>query len=195
MAIIVFTNGCFDVLHRGHVELLIRARALGDRLVVGLNTDASVRAIKGPGRPFVAQEDRAAVLRGLRSVDGLVFFDEPTPQRLIEELRPDVLVKGGDWPMDQIVGADFVRSYGGRVVSVPLREGYATTALAASIAAAVGANASTAAAVSANASIAAAVSANASSAPAIGANASPAAASVSTAAPDAKAAAPADRPR
>jgi rfaE bifunctional protein nucleotidyltransferase chain/domain len=178
MAIIVFTNGCFDVLHRGHVELLTRARALGDRLVVGLNTDASVRAIKGPGRPFVAQEDRAAVLRGLRSVDGLVFFDDPTPQQLIEELRPDVLVKGGDWPMDQIVGADFVRSYGGRVVSVPLREGYATTALAARIAAAVSANASTVATTRANASMAAAESANA-----------------STAAPDAKTAAPADRPR
>ncbi len=135
MPVIVFTNGCFDVLHRGHVELLTRARALGDRLVVGLNSDASVRALKGPDRPFVSQEDRAAVLRGLRSVDGLVLFDELTPIRLIAELHPDVLVKGGDWPADGIVGAELVRRYGGRVVSLPLLEGYGTTALAARIAA------------------------------------------------------------
>jgi rfaE bifunctional protein nucleotidyltransferase chain/domain len=135
MPVIVFTNGCFDVLHRGHVELLTRARALGDRLVVGLNSDASVRALKGPDRPFVAQADRAAVLRGLRSVDGLVLFDELTPIQLIAELRPDILVKGGDWPADRIVGAELVRRYGGRVVSLPLLEGYGTTALAARIAA------------------------------------------------------------
>jgi rfaE bifunctional protein nucleotidyltransferase chain/domain len=102
---VVFTNGCFDVLHPGHVDLLERARALGDRLVVGLNSDASVRALKGPGRPIYPQGDRVLMLRALRSVDEVLVFDEPTPARLIEELSPDVLVKGGDWPVDRIVGA------------------------------------------------------------------------------------------
>ncbi len=133
---VVFTNGCFDVLHPGHVDFLARARALGDRLVVGLNSDASVRAIKGPARPFVPQADREAVLRALRSVDDVRIFDEPTPARLIAELRPDVLVKGGDWPPDQIVGADLVRSYGGRVCSLPLLGEHSTSALAQRIAAA-----------------------------------------------------------
>jgi len=101
----VFTNGCFDLLHPGHVDLLERARALGDRLVVGLNSDRSVRALKGNGRPLLPQEARAAVLRALRSVDDIIIFDELTPARLIEELQPDVLVKGGDWPVAQIIGA------------------------------------------------------------------------------------------
>lgn len=126
---LVFTNGCFDLIHPGHVDLLERARALGDCLVVGLNSDASVRAIKGPGRPFVPQEDRAAMLRALRCVDEVIIFNEPTPARLIEELQPDVLVKGGDWPVDQIVGADIVLRKGGKVLSLPLRPGYSTTAL------------------------------------------------------------------
>ncbi len=125
----VFTNGCFDVLHPGHVDLLERARRLGDRLVVGLNSDASVRALKGPGRPFVPQEQRAIMLRSLRSVDEVIIFDEATPERLIEELAPDVLVKGGDWPVDRIVGAEGVLRRGGRVLSLPVRLLYSTTAL------------------------------------------------------------------
>ena len=126
---LVFTNGCFDLLHPGHVDLLARARALGDRLVVGLNSDASVRSIKGAGRPLVSQDDRAALLRALRTVDEVVIFDEPTPARLIAELKPDVLVKGGDWSVDQIVGADLVLARGGAVHSLPLVPGYSTTAL------------------------------------------------------------------
>jgi rfaE bifunctional protein kinase chain/domain/rfaE bifunctional protein nucleotidyltransferase chain/domain len=125
----VFTNGCFDVLHPGHIDLLERARSLGDRLVVGLNSDASVRALKGPGRPLVPQEERALMLRSLRSVDEVIIFDEPTPERLIEELSPDVLVKGGDWPVDRIVGAESVLRRGGRVVSLPFRLPYSTTGL------------------------------------------------------------------
>jgi rfaE bifunctional protein nucleotidyltransferase chain/domain len=127
---VVFTNGCFDVLHPGHIDLLERARSLGDRLVVGLNSDASVRAIKGPGRPIIPQEDRALVLRALRAVDEVIVFDEETPARLIEELGPDVLVKGGDWPVEKIVGAESVLRRGGRVVSLPFRRPYSTTALA-----------------------------------------------------------------
>jgi rfaE bifunctional protein kinase chain/domain/rfaE bifunctional protein nucleotidyltransferase chain/domain len=125
----VFTNGCFDLFHPGHVDLLERARSLGDRLVVGLNSDASVRALKGPGRPLVPQEERALMLRSLRSVDEVIIFDEPTPARLIEELAPDVLVKGEDWAVDQIVGAEGVLRRGGRVVSLPVRLPYSTSAL------------------------------------------------------------------
>ena len=133
---LVFTNGRFDLIHWGHVDLLDRARALGDRLVVGLNSDASVRAIRGDGRPpLVPQEARAAVLRSLRSVDEVMVFDEPTPVRLIEALKPNILVKGGDWPVDHIVGADIVRRHGGTVLSLPLRPGYSTTALVERIAA------------------------------------------------------------
>src|SRR5262245_16809987 len=127
--IVVFTNGCFDLIHRGHVDFLERARRLGDRLVVGLNSDASVRAIRGRDRPLIVQEDRARVLRGLRAVDEVVLFEEATPERLIQRLSPDVLVKGGDWPVDQIIGADWVQAYGGRVVSLPLVPGYSTSAL------------------------------------------------------------------
>ncbi len=127
---IVFTNGVFDLLHRGHVEYLAEARALGDRLVVGLNSDASARRLgKGPGRPLVAEADRAAVLAALRSVSLVVVFDYDTPERLIREVRPEVLVKGGDWAIAAIVGREFVESYGGRVVGVPLRAGVSTTAL------------------------------------------------------------------
>lgn len=127
MSILVFTNGCFDLLHPGHIDLLERARALGDRLVVGINGDKSVRAIKGPDRPLMSQADRAAVLRALRCVDEVVIFDEPTPARMIEELRPDVLVKGGDWPIEQIIGADFVQRNGGRVVSLSFNVDYSTS--------------------------------------------------------------------
>ena len=127
---IVFTNGVFDLLHRGHVEYLADAKALGDRLVVGINSDPSARRLaKGPGRPLVGADDRAAVVAGLRAVDLVAVFDDDTPERLIHEVRPDVLAKGGDWAVEAIVGRAFVESYGGRVVSVPLREGFSTTAL------------------------------------------------------------------
>ena len=126
---IVFTNGVFDLLHRGHVEYLEEARALGDRLVVGVNSDASVRRIKGPERPLVPAAERAEIIAALACVDLAIVFDEDAPERLIREVRPDVLVKGGDWTPDRIVGREFVESRGGRVVSVPLREGLSTTAL------------------------------------------------------------------
>lgn len=126
---IVFTNGGFDLLHPGHVDLLSRARALGDRLVVGINSDESIRRTKGNSRPIVGQDARRAVLLGLESVDEVVIFDELTPQRIIEEISPDVLVKGGDWPESEIVGAEFVRSRGGEVYSLPLVEGYSTTSI------------------------------------------------------------------
>ena len=126
---IVFTNGCFDLLHPGHVDLLARCRALGNTLVVGLNADASVRGLKGPSRPVTPWQDRAFVLAGLASVDFVTAFDEPTPLRLIEALGPDVLVKGGDWPIERIVGRQSVEARGGRVVSLALLPGYSTTAL------------------------------------------------------------------
>ena len=132
---IVFTNGVYDLLHRGHVEYLEEARALGDRLVVGVNSDASVRRIKGPERPLVPEVERAEILEALACVDLAIVFDEDTPERLIREVQPDVLVKGGDWTPDRIVGRDFVESRGGRVVSVPLRIGLSTTALIERIAA------------------------------------------------------------
>ncbi len=124
---VVFTNGCFDILHSGHVDLLERARALGSRLVVGINSDASVRRIKGHARPFVSEADRASVLRGLRAVDEVVIFDESTPQSVIERLNPDVLVKGGDWKIEEIVGADFVIKKGGQVFSLPLKADHSSS--------------------------------------------------------------------
>lgn len=126
---VVFTNGVFDLLHRGHVEYLEKARALGDRLVVGVNSDASVRRIKGPERPLVPGAERAEILAALACVDLAILFEEDTPERLIREVQPDVLVKGGDWTPDRIVGREFVESRGGRVLNVPLREGLSTTAL------------------------------------------------------------------
>lgn len=126
-AAVVFTNGCFDVLHRGHVVFLGQAKALGSVLVVGLNSDSSVRAIKGAGRPLVSAPDRAAVIAALASVDAVTTFDEATPARLIEALEPDVLVKGGDWPVEQIVGAANVLKRGGLVRSIPLVPGYSTS--------------------------------------------------------------------
>jgi rfaE bifunctional protein nucleotidyltransferase chain/domain len=126
---IVFTNGVFDLLHRGHVEVLEEAAMLGDRLVVGVNSDASVRRLKGPTRPIVPGEERAELVGALACVDAAVLFDEDTPERLIHDVRPNVLVKGGDWAIDQIVGREFVESLGGRVLSIPLREGLSTSKL------------------------------------------------------------------
>ncbi len=124
---IVFTNGCFDILHAGHIDLLQRAKALGTKLIVGINSDESVRAIKRNGRPINDQQARKAVLLGVEAVDEVVIFSELTPENLIKSIRPDVLVKGGDWKLEEIVGADFVKSYGGQVVSVPLKNGYSTS--------------------------------------------------------------------
>jgi D-beta-D-heptose 7-phosphate kinase/D-beta-D-heptose 1-phosphate adenosyltransferase len=125
---VVFTNGVFDVLHRGHVAMLARSRAEGDALIVGLNSDASARRLaKGPGRPVNGERERGYVLAGLESVDAVVLFDEDTPRRLIEALEPDVLAKGADYQLDQIVGADVVTARGGRVVRVPLEAGFSTT--------------------------------------------------------------------
>jgi len=124
---VVFTNGVFDLLHRGHAEYLEDARALGDRLVVGVNTDASVRRLKGPSRPIVGEQDRAALVRALACVDLVVLFDDDTPQRLIEAVKPDVLVKGADYTPEAIVGREFVESHGGRVTTIPLREGLSTS--------------------------------------------------------------------
>jgi D-beta-D-heptose 7-phosphate kinase/D-beta-D-heptose 1-phosphate adenosyltransferase len=126
---VAFTNGCFDILHVGHVQYLTEARAQADCLVVGLNTDGSVRRLKGSGRPVNSEDARAAVLAGLAFVDYLVLFDDPTPIELIRAIRPDVLVKGADYRKEQVVGADLVESYGGRVHLAGLRDGYSTTKL------------------------------------------------------------------
>jgi rfaE bifunctional protein nucleotidyltransferase chain/domain len=124
---VVFTNGCFDILHLGHITYMAAARALGDVLVVGLNSDASVRRLKGPTRPVNPEAARAAVLASLEAVDAVLLFDTDTPQTLIERVAPNVLVKGGDYSPDTIVGADFVRSHGGQVLTIPLVEGFSTT--------------------------------------------------------------------
>ncbi len=124
---IVFTNGCFDIIHAGHVRYLRKAKACGDILVVGLNSDSSVRKIKGQERPIVPQRERAEVLEALSSVDYVVLFSEPTPVKLIAALRPDVLVKGADWAEKNIVGADIVKKNGGRVARIRLAKGRSTT--------------------------------------------------------------------
>ncbi len=126
---IVFTNGCFDLIHPGHVRLLERARELGDVLVLGLNSDASVARLKGSGRPILRLAERADVLAALRAVDLIAAFDEDTPLELIQSVRPDVLVKGGDWRPDQVVGRDVVEASGGRVAIVPFVEGLSTSEL------------------------------------------------------------------
>jgi D-beta-D-heptose 7-phosphate kinase/D-beta-D-heptose 1-phosphate adenosyltransferase len=126
---VAFTNGCFDLLHPGHVSLLEAARAEADALVVAINSDASVRAIKGPTRPVIPEHERAEVLLSLDAVDAVLVYDEPTPQRVIDALVPDVLVKGADWAIDQIVGRETVEAGGGRVVRVPLVEGCSTTSI------------------------------------------------------------------
>jgi len=124
---VVFTNGCFDLLHPGHIRCLEQARELGDALVVGLNSDASVKQLKGPGRPLLPERERAEILAALECVDAVVIFDEPTPQNVIARLLPDVLVKGGDWAVDEIVGREEVEAAGGRVVSARVVPGYSTT--------------------------------------------------------------------
>jgi rfaE bifunctional protein nucleotidyltransferase chain/domain len=126
---VVFTNGCFDLLHPGHVRCLADARALGDILVVAVNSDRSVRGNKGSERPLVPQQDRAEVLAALSSVDYVTIFDEPTPRALISRVLPNVLVKGADWPLDQVAGREEVEAAGGHVVSIPLAPGYSTTNL------------------------------------------------------------------
>ena len=128
-----FTNGCFDLIHPGHVQYLADARALGDFLVVGLNRDASVARLKGPGRPLQEEAARAAVLLGLRSVDAVVRFDEDTPLELIQALRPEVLVKGGDYTPETVVGRDFVEALGGRLVLIPFLPGHSTSKIEARI--------------------------------------------------------------
>ena len=124
---VVFTNGCFDILHPGHVDLLERARALGTKLIVGINSDRSVRAIKGANRPFIDEASRSAILKGLKAVDEVRIFDELTPEKLIEKIKPDVLVKGGDWSENEIIGADFVLKNGGEVFSMPLLKGFSSS--------------------------------------------------------------------
>jgi D-glycero-beta-D-manno-heptose 1-phosphate adenylyltransferase len=126
---IVFTNGCFDILHRGHVAYLNEARKLGDALIVGLNADASVKRLKGPERPINNENDRLFVMKNLKCVDAVEIFTEDTPLELIKALRPLVLVKGGDWSVDQIVGGREVISWGGEVLSLTFVDGYSTTSV------------------------------------------------------------------
>src|SRR5438045_165715 len=124
---IVFTNGCFDIIHPGHIDLLTRAGKLGTKLIVGINSDASVKAIKGAERPFLSQTERKTILEGLKAVDEVRIFDENTPENLIKEIKPDVLVKGGDWKIEEIIGADFVMQNGGEVYSLPLKDGFSSS--------------------------------------------------------------------
>jgi D-beta-D-heptose 7-phosphate kinase/D-beta-D-heptose 1-phosphate adenosyltransferase len=126
---IVFTNGVFDLLHPGHLRYLQEARRLGDTLIVGVNSDRSVSTLKGAGRPVVTADERAEVLAALACVDAVVVFDEDTPHRILSKIQPDVLVKGSDWGADRIIGRDIVEGRGGRVVRVPLAEGYSTSAI------------------------------------------------------------------
>jgi D-beta-D-heptose 7-phosphate kinase/D-beta-D-heptose 1-phosphate adenosyltransferase len=126
---VVFTNGVFDLLHPGHVRYLQDARREGGALVVAVNSDRSTRAIKGPARPITPEQERAEVLAALACVDAVVVFDEDDPHQIISRLRPDVLVKGADWALDAIIGRDLVESLGGRVVRIPLAEGYSTSAI------------------------------------------------------------------
>lgn len=126
---IVFTNGCFDLLHVGHVRYLQEAKKLGDVLVIGVNSDASVKRLKGPTRPVQIEADRAEILAALGAVDFTVIFTEDTPLKLIEAVKPDILVKGGDWKIDQIVGSDFVIANGGKVMSLQFVDGKSTTKL------------------------------------------------------------------
>ncbi len=124
---VVFTNGCFDIIHRGHVRYLAQAKSLGNVLVVGLNSDESVRRLKGPARPLVPEDERAEVLLALKAVDYVLPFSEDTPLELIKRVKPDILVKGGDWSVETIVGGDFVQSYGGKVMSLTFVEGFSST--------------------------------------------------------------------
>jgi len=131
---IVFTNGCYDLLHIGHIRCFKEAKKLGDILVVALNSDRSVRALKGPPRPIVPQEERAEILAALECVDYVTIFDQDNPREIISLLKPDILVKGGDWTVDTIVGRDIVEAYGGKVLSLPLVVGVSTTAMVNAIA-------------------------------------------------------------
>ena len=126
---VVFTNGCFDILHRGHLEYLLKSKALGDVLIVGINSDNSMRRIKGPKRPIIPQDDRAYLVAHLSPVDYVCMFDEDTPLALITALLPDVLVKGADWSIDTIVGRDVVEQSGGRVSTIELLPGHSTSAI------------------------------------------------------------------
>lgn len=130
---IVFTNGCFDILHHGHLDLLAKAAAEGDLLILGVNTDASVKKLKGPDRPINNEQDRAFQLASLLCVDAVCLFDEPTPLELIQALQPDVLIKGGDYTLETIVGAQEITRWGGRVAIIPFVAGYSTTSLIAKI--------------------------------------------------------------
>lgn len=124
---VVFTNGCFDILHRGHVEYLNQAKSLGRYLVIGLNSDSSVKKLKGEDRPVNNETDRAFVLSNLKCVDAVIIFEEDTPYDLINTVKPDFLVKGGDWKEEQIVGSDIVKSYGGKVISLKFVDSYSTS--------------------------------------------------------------------
>ncbi|MBK8777032.1 MAG: D-glycero-beta-D-manno-heptose 1-phosphate adenylyltransferase [Saprospiraceae bacterium] len=124
---IVFTNGCFDILHYGHIDYLEKAKSLGDRLIVGINSDSSVTKLKGPHRPIQDEYSRQAIMAALSCVDVVILFSEATPLNLIHFVKPDILVKGGDWDLEAIVGSSFVASYGGQVKTIPYIEGYSTT--------------------------------------------------------------------
>ncbi len=124
--VVVFTNGCFDIIHAGHIDYLAKARSLGDVLIVGLNSDTSVKKLKGSSRPIVSQGDRAKVVSALENVDLVVIFNSPTPFSLIRKIKPDILVKGGDWKVKDIVGASLVKSYGGVAKSLPYIKGIST---------------------------------------------------------------------
>lgn len=126
---IVFTNGCFDILHVGHLHTLKESIQLGDKLIVGLNSDASVSRLKGKERPVVNQLDRSEMLAALEMVDAVIIFEDDTPEELIQMIKPDLLCKGGDWSIENIVGGDFVKSYGGQVVSIPFVQGYSSSSL------------------------------------------------------------------
>ena len=126
---IVFTNGCFDLLHLGHIDYLAKAADLGNRLIVGLNSDASTSNLKGPSRPITDQQSRSAILASLFFVDAVIFFDDATPLKLIQSIKPDILVKGADYSVDQIVGADIVLAKGGEVKTIELLPGYSTTSI------------------------------------------------------------------
>ncbi len=126
---VVFTNGCFDLLHPGHIETLEKARNFGDALIVGVNSDRSVREMKGAGRPILPERERAEILAALECVDAVVIFDEPTPREIIAALLPDILVKGGDWASDSIVGREEVEAAGGKVISIPVVAGFSTSAI------------------------------------------------------------------
>ncbi|MFN5712404.1 MAG: D-glycero-beta-D-manno-heptose 1-phosphate adenylyltransferase [Bacteroidota bacterium] len=130
---IIFTNGCFDILHRGHVTYLAQAASLGHKLIVGINSDQSVSKLKGPHRPIQDQQSRSLIMASMHVVSNVIIFEEDTPLELIEIIRPDFLVKGGDWKPEQIVGAPLVQSYGGKVLSIPFVEGFSTTSIEARI--------------------------------------------------------------